>query len=435
MKTPVIGIIGRPNVGKSSLFNKIIGKRKSIEDGQPGITRDRIYGDVTWGEAHYAFIDTGGIFFDKDAINMSVLTQVRAAMSESDLILFVVDGREGLHPLDLEITKLLKKSGKKVKLVINKIDNEAREPVAYEFYNLGFPEPILTSASHKIGLSDIEDFIKKELPTGAEDRVPGAIRVTIAGRPNAGKSSILNAVLGSERVIVNEIAGTTRDTIDVLYDDGDNRIIFIDTAGVRKKSKIVNTFEHISLMKTEISIEKSDITLLVLDAAEQISDVDKKIAQMIEAKSRAVIIVVNKWDLVEKEDKIDKKYAEYVRAEIPFLAYAPILFVSALKKLRTAKIITKTAEIYKNFCMKIPTSKINSVLTEVKLQYSPPTRRGRELKLYYISQISAEPPCFYLSVNSYSKVFDNYFKFLEHKFREYFNFEGVPVKLLIKGKK
>ena len=241
-------------------------------------------------------------------------------------------------------------------------------------------------------------------------------------------------MIGRERVIVNEIAGTTRDTIDVLYDDGDNRIIFIDTAGMRKKSKIVNTFEHISLMKTENSIEKSDITLLVLDAVEQISDVDKKIAQIIEAKSRAVIIVVNKWDLVEKEDKIDKKYAEYVREEIPFLSYAPILFVSALKKLRTAKIISKTAEIYGNYCMKIPTSKLNSILTEVKLQHSPPIRKGRVLKLYYISQISSEPPCFYLSVNSYSKMFDNYFKFLEHKFREYFNFEGVPVKLLIKGR-
>lgn len=435
MAKPVVAIVGRPNVGKSTLFNRLIGERVSIVEDLPGVTRDRIYGTMEWTSHSFHLIDTGGIEFGtEDQILQKVRMQAELAIDEADVILFVVDGKTGITSTDEEIAAYLFRSGKKVILAVNKIDHPKQLENAMEFYGLGFGDPFPVSGEHGTGLGDLLDEVVKHLPPAEEIEEEDVIHVALIGRPNVGKSSLVNAILGEERVIVSEIAGTTRDAIDTPFTLEGQKYTLIDTAGMRKRGKVYESTEKYSVLRALAAIERSDVVLVVLNGEEGIVEQDKKIAGYAHQAGRGVIILVNKWDAVEKDDKTHQEMTKRIRKEFQFLDYAPILFVSAKTKQRINRILPLVKEVAENHAMRIPTPVLNDLIADAVAITPPPTHKGKRLRVKYATQASVKPPTFIIFVNDRELMHFSYERYLENAIRKAFPLEGTPIRILTRNK-
>ena len=439
MAKPLVAVVGRPNVGKSTLFNAIVNKRISIVEDRPGVTRDRIYFDAQWLNKEFTMIDTGGIEFvnaDSHVIPKMMRLQAQLAIEEADVILFVVDGKAGVVPADEEVAGILRASGKPVVLAVNKIDSINQEPNIYEFYNLGIGDPIGISAKNLMNLGDLLDDVVKNFPdAGSSEDEEDTIHVALIGRPNVGKSSLTNALLGQERVIVSDVAGTTRDSIDTHWKHDGQKFVLIDTAGMRRKAKIDAPVERYSIVRSLRSVDRADVVILVLDAVDGVTEQDKKIAGYAHEAGKGVIIVVNKWDLIEKDDKTTNKFTEDIYDELGFLQYAPILFASALTKQRIHRLADMIKFVSEQQHMRISTSVLNQLLSDAQSVNPVPSRSGRVPKIYYMTQASVKPPTFILFVNEPELIHFSYVRFLENRLRESFGFEGTPIRLILRGKK
>ena len=439
-KRPTVAIIGRPNVGKSSLFNKIAGRKISIVKDTPGVTRDRIYSEIEWTGKKFILIDTGGLELNsQEFIIKSVFEQAKIAIESCDLVLFVVDGREGLINLDLEIANYLRLNfkTKKILLVVNKIDNFSRDKnLIYEFYKLGFGEPIAISAENNSGLGDLLEEIINNLDfvNDFDDEKENVIKVAIVGKPNVGKSSIVNKILGENRSIVNNISGTTRDAIDSFFKYDGQEYIFIDTAGIRKKSKVKQDLEYYSVIRAIDSIERADICLLIIDAEENICEQDTKIAGIAHDNFKPVIVVVNKWDKIEKNDKTVNIFLDKINNKLSYMSYAQKIFVSALTGQRLNKIFDLIKMVWENNNLRIKTGILNEVLVESVAMNPPKIGKGKQLKIYYATQINVCPPTFKLFVNDLELMHFSYKRYLENQIRKAFGCVGVPIKFVIKSK-
>jgi GTP-binding protein len=432
-----VAIVGRPNVGKSTLFNRIIGKRVSIVDDKPGVTRDRIYGRTEWNGKKFTVVDTGGIEPSaKDVILSQMKRQADFAIETANVILFLVDAKEGLTPADEDVAGLLRRSGKPVILVVNKVDNFEMRHELYEFYELGFGDPIFISAIHGLAIGDLLDkvtgFIKDEEDFEYDE---DTIKVAVVGKPNVGKSSLVNAILGEERVIVSEMPGTTRDAIDTFFEVDGKKMVFIDTAGMRRKSKVKEDIEFYSNVRAIAAIERSDVVLMVLDATQEISEQDKRIAGMAHESGKGIIIVVNKWDLIEKDDKTVNRYREKIRNEFAFMQYAPIVFISAKTGQRVRRILELINFVMDQYTFRVKTSMLNELVEEATALVEPPGFKGRKLKIYYAVQTGIKPPTFVFFINDLELFHFSYARFLENKLRETFGLEGTPVIIKAKEKK
>lgn len=436
MSKPIVAVVGRPNVGKSTLFNRLAGKRISIVEDTPGVTRDRIYCQVEWLKYKFSLIDTGGIEpSSEEIIPKQMKRQAELAIETADVIMFLVDGKEGLTPSDYEVGEMLRLSNKPIVLVVNKIDNLAMENNKYEFYNLGLGEPIAISASAGLGIGDMLDVVTgyfKE--SDEEDEEQEAIKVAIIGKPNVGKSSLLNKLAGEERSIVSDIPGTTRDAIDSFVQIGEDKFIFIDTAGIRRKSKVKDEVERYSVIRTLTSIEKADVCLVMLDGDELISDQDEKIAGYAHEEGKAIVIVVNKWDKVEKDDKTMNEYVKKIRTSLSFMSYAPVVFISAKTGQRINKMIEAIKSVYEQYTIRIKTGVLNEVINEAVMMKQPPIEKGKLLKIYYATQVAIKPPTFAVFVNYTNIIHFSYARYLENQLRQHFGLEGTPIKLLYRPK-
>lgn len=426
---PIVAIVGRPNVGKSTLFNKLVGKRVSIVEDTPGVTRDRIYAEVEWLNKYFTLIDTGGIEPKSDEIILSKMRQqAELAMDTAHVILFIVDVKNGLTPQDQEIAVMLRKTKKPIILVVNKVDNRNLPDNFYDFYELGLGEAHPISGVNGLGIGDLLDEIVSHFPDNLDtEYAEDVTKVAIVGKPNAGKSSILNRLLGEERVIVSPIAGTTRDAIDTYKEIAGKKYLFIDTAGVRKKNKIEENIEKYSVIRSYTAIERADVVLMVIDASEGISEQDSKIAGMAHDAGKCIVIVVNKWDLPEKDNDSIKKYTKQIREELPFMMYAPIIFISALTGQRFGQIKESIDYVIEQAARRIPTGLLNDVIGEAVMLNQPPSDKGRRLKVYYATQVGVKPPTFTIFVNSNELFHFSYQRYLENKIRENFGFEGTPL--------
>ncbi len=433
---PIVAIVGRPNVGKSTLFNRIAGERIAIVEDTPGVTRDRIYAQAEWLNKHFTIIDTGGIEPDsEELIPKKMRQQAQLAMDMAQVILFIVDGKTGLTPADRDVAMMLLKTKKPVLLVVNKVDNKNLPDDFYDFYELGFGEPIPVSSSIGLGTGDLLDEVVKNFPQDIDTEPDeDIVKVAIVGKPNAGKSSILNRLIGEERVIVSPIAGTTRDAIDTYIELDGKKYLFIDTAGIRKKSKIYENIEKYSVIRAYASVEKADVVLTVIDAAEGISEQDSKIAGLSHDAGKASIVVVNKWDLVEKDNHSVKEYTKKIREELPFMQYAPILFVSALTSQRMGKIKETVDFIFDEASKRVATGVLNDVIGEAVMMNQPPSDKGKRLKIYYATQVGVRPPTFAIFVNDKELFHFSYQRYIENKLRENFGYEGTPLKIYIREK-
>lgn len=436
MSKPIVAIVGRPNVGKSTLFNQIGKKRVSIVEDFPGVTRDRIYLDAEWLNKGFTMIDTGGIELETtDHMLTSMRHQATLAIEEADVVLFVVDGKTGMTNADLEVAHILRSSRKPIVVAVNKIDSHNRELEIYEFYNLGLGEPIAISASNALNLGDMLDAIVASFPEETvENKESDEISIAVIGRPNVGKSSLVNALIGQDRVIVSDIAGTTRDAIDTHFVKDDVKFILIDTAGMRRKSKIDLPVERYSVMRALRAVDRSDVVLMVINAAEGITEQDKKIAGYAHEGGKGVIIVVNKWDLVEKDDKTSLRFTEDLRDELGFLQYAPVLYTSALTKQRVHRVTDLVKYVAEQQSMRIQTSVLNQVIIDATSINPPPSHKGKRLKILFTTQADIKPPTFIIFVNDPEIMHFSYVRFLENKLRESFGFEGTPLKLVIRGR-
>lgn len=433
MALPVVAIVGRPNVGKSTMFNRLIQRRLAIEESTPGVTRDRIYGRVEWTGREFWLIDTGGLTFEGDKISQEIYNQVQLALDEAHVILFVVDVRSGPVSLDVEIAAMLRKTDKPVLLAANKAESPEFVADAAEFYKLGLGEPYLTSGSHGLGTGDILDEIKNLLPAGdpvEEDEE--LLRVAIIGRPNVGKSSLTNKLAGTERVIVSDMPGTTRDAIDLLIERDDRRYLFVDTAGIRRKSKVEEAVEYYSVLRSIRAAEDADVVLMLLDASDGVTEQDKRIAGIAHEAGRALIIVVNKWDKVEKDEKTMDAYRETIRDELAYLSYAPIVFISALTGQRVQRLYELVNYVAEQHALRVKTSRLNELLSDATAVVPPPSKKGKQLKIYYLTQIKVKPPTFAVFVNEPELAHFSYMRFLENKLRETYGFEGTPIRLLVR---
>lgn len=434
MAKPVAAIVGRPNVGKSTLFNKIAGRRISIVEDTPGVTRDRIYTEVEWLDKKFTLIDTGGIEpYSEDVILVQMRRQAEIAIDMAQVIIFIVDGQEGITPADQEVATMLRKSKKKIILVVNKIDAPKYKDNVYEFFNLGLGEPIGISAAQQLGLGDMLDEILAGFPEAEEDDYDEfTTKVAIVGKPNVGKSSLINRIIGEERVIVSDIAGTTRDAIDTPFQFGEDKYVFIDTAGMRKRKKIFENIEHYSVVRALTAIERSDVCLILIDAVEGVTEQDTKIAGYVNEQGRAAIIVVNKWDLVEKDEKTMNRFVEDIRRDLPFMAYAPTIFISALTGQRVTKLFDLIKSVSNQHAMRISTGMVNDIINEAVLMNHPAISGGRRLKILYTTQVSVKPPTFALFVNDPEILHFSYQRYLENQLRKSFGFEGTPIRFLIR---
>lgn len=434
MAKPIVAIVGRPNVGKSTLFNRIAEKRVSIVDDTPGVTRDRIYADAEWTGHQFALVDTGGIDFnDKDSLLPAVRNQAKLAMEESDVILFVVDGKVGVTNVDQEIVGMLRTAKKPVVLAVNKVDNLKGVTDSYEFYGLGLGEPIAVSAVNALNLGDLLDAIVQSLPTELPvEEEPDTIRVAVVGRPNVGKSSLVNALLGEERVVVSDIPGTTRDAVDTYFKQDGVTFVFIDTAGMRRRGRIDAALERYSVIRSLRAIDRADVVLMLIDAVDGVSEQDKKIAGYVHESGRASVLVVNKWDLIKKDDKTSLRFTEMLRSELGFMQYSPVVYLSALTKQRVTRIPELVKYVAEQHAMRVSTSLLNQVVRDAIGINPPPTDRGRRLKIYYATQASVRPPTIILFVNDQELMHFSYLRFLENKLREAFGFEGTPLKLVVR---
>ncbi|MFE4710935.1 MULTISPECIES: ribosome biogenesis GTPase Der [Bacillales] len=436
MARPVVAIVGRPNVGKSTIFNRLIGDRLAIVEDKPGITRDRIYGISDWNGTSFSVIDTGGIEIDgEDAILKSIRVQAELAIEEADVIVFMCEAKSGLTNSDEEVAQILFRSGKPVVLAINKVDNMKRTEDIYEFYSLGFGDPIGISGSHGTGLGDLLDAVTERLPEPTEEEYDDdVIRVALIGRPNVGKSSLVNAILGEERVIVSNIAGTTRDAIDTPFERDGQRYVLIDTAGMRKRGKVYENTEKYSVMRAMRAIERADVVLVVINGEEGIIDQDKHIAGYAHDAGKASIFVVNKWDAVEKDDKTMQNFENKIRDHFLFMSYAPVVFLSALTKQRLQKLLPVVQHAAQQHALRITTHLINDVISDAVAINPPPTDKGRRLRINYATQVAVKPPTIVVFVNDPSLMHFSYERYLENKIRAAFNFEGTPIRLFTRRK-
>lgn len=438
MYKPLVAVVGRPNVGKSTLFNAIVKKRIAIVEDIPGVTRDRIYFDAEWLGREFTMIDTGGIEFvdAADRIFTDMRYQAELAIREADVILFVVDGKTGMQPQDEEVANILRTCGKPVLLVVNKIDSVEQEMNMYEFYALGMGDPIGVSAVNLMNLGDLLDSVLQHiqhLPTPEERE--DTIHIALVGRPNVGKSSMTNALLGQERVIVSNVPGTTRDSIDTYWTYNDTSFVLIDTAGMRRKAKVDIPVERYSVVRALRAVDRSDVAVLVLDAQDGVTEQDKKIAGYIHEAGKGCIIVVNKWDLIGKDSKTSQAFEEDIRRELAFLQYAPILFASALTKQRVNRLADMVKFVAEQQHMRVSTSVLNELLEDAQLTNPPPAKGGKLLRIYYMTQASVQPPTFILFVNEPRLMHFSYVRFLENRLRETFGFEGTPIRLILRGKR
>ncbi len=434
MRMPTVCLVGRPNVGKSTIFNRLIGKKVSIIEDTPGVTRDRIYGDVHYNDYSFHLIDTGGIDATNTDFNTEIKIQAEIAIDEADIVIFVVDGKESLTSNDFLIRDMLMKSGKDIIVAVNKIDNEKRENNIYEFYELGFENIIPISGEHNIGIIDLLDAIIKDFkPLPEIEYDDDKIKFCLIGRPNVGKSSLVNALLNEEKVIVSDVAGTTRDAIDTEFKYNGISYIAIDTAGMRKKGKIYENIEKYSVIRSMKAIERSDVCCVVINAEEGIIEHDKHIASYAIEAGKPIILVVNKWDTVADKNDI-KSYTTLMRNEFQFLSYAPIVFLSAKTKKRIHTLMPEINKVYENTCIEVKTSVLNNVIREAVLLNQPPSYKGKRLKIYYVNQSGNKPPQFTFHVNSKGLVHFSYERYLENKLRENFELEGTPVIIKFKNK-
>ncbi|MGL5757131.1 MAG: ribosome biogenesis GTPase Der [Paraclostridium sp.] len=434
---PVVAVVGRPNVGKSTLFNKLAGKRISIVEDTPGVTRDRIFTEVEWLNKYFTLIDTGGIEPNSDDIILSQMrNQAMLAMDMAHVIMFVVDGKAGLTAADREVAQMLRKTKTPVILVVNKIDSQSQFDNVYDFYELGLGTPFGISSANSMGLGDLLDEVVANFPEGLDTEYDeDIIRVAITGKPNAGKSSILNNMLGEDRVIVSPIAGTTRDAIDTYLEKGDHKFLLIDTAGLRRKSKIYENVEKYSVIRAMSAVDRADVVLIVIDAEQGVTEQDTKVAGIAHDEGKACLFVINKWDLIEKNDKTMSLYTKEIRDKFPFMAYAPIVFVSAKTNQRMNKILESVVFLAEEHAKRVPTSTLNDVIGEAVLLNQPPSDKGKRLKIYYGSQTGTQPPKFTLFINDKSLTHFSYQRYLENKIRENFGFEGTPVRFEYREKR
>ena len=432
---PIVAVVGRPNVGKSTLFNALAGENISIVKDTPGITRDRIYTDVNWLDRTFTLVDTGGIEPDsKDIILSQMRAQAEIAMETADVIIFLVDVRQGLVDADSKVADMLRRSHKPVVLVVNKVDNfDKFMPDVYEFYNLGIGDPHPISAVNRLGLGDMLEEVVSHFPEGAgeeeEDERP---RIAIVGKPNVGKSSLINKLLGENRLIVSDIAGTTRDAVDAEVKYNGKEYIFIDTAGLRRKNKVKEDLERYMIVRTVSAVERADIVVLVIDAQEGVTEQDAKIAGIAHERGKAVIIAVNKWDAVEKDDKTIYRVTEKVRNTLSFMAYAEILFISAVTGQRLHKLYETIDMVSENHAMRVATGVLNEIMAEAVAMQQPPSDKGKRLRLYYITQVSVKPPTFVIFVNDKELMHFSYTRYIENQIRETFGFRGTPLRFIIR---
>lgn len=436
MSKPIVAVIGRPNVGKSTFFNRLAGKRISIVEDTPGVTRDRIYTEVEWLDHRFSLIDTGGLEpSTSELIPSQMRHQAELAIETADVIIFLVDGRVGLTARDREIAELLRKNHKPILLVVNKVDSHVHSEHYYDFYELGLGDPIEISSEMAYGIGDLLDQVVSHFPhsenIGEDEEL---IKVAVIGKPNVGKSSLVNHLLGEERVIVSDIAGTTRDAIDTPFSSDGQNYLLIDTAGLRRKSKIHDDVEHYSVIRAIAAIERADVCLLMIDGREGVTEQDKKVAGLSHENGKAMLILVNKWDLVEKDNKTVNHMTKDIRRELGFCQYAPILFVSVATGQRLNRILPMIQHIANQNALRVQTGVLNEVLAEATLMKQPPSDKGKRLKIYYITQVSVKPPTFILFINDKELTHFSYLRYLENRIRESFGFEGTPLRFMYREK-
>lgn len=437
-KKPIVAVVGRPNVGKSTLFNALAGKRISIVKDTPGITRDRIYADVSWLDRTFTLIDTGGIEPDsRDIILSQMREQAQIAIDTADVILFMVDVKQGLVDADAKVADLLRRSHKPVVLAVNKVDHFDKYMAdVYEFYNLGIGDPHPISAANQLGIGDLLDVVMAELgDKKGEEEEEDKIRVAIVGKPNVGKSSLINKLIGENRLIVSEIAGTTRDAVDTPVIRNGQEYVFIDTAGLRRKNKIKEELEKYMIVRTVSAVERADIVVLLIDAVEGVTEQDAKIAGIAHERGKAVIIAVNKWDAIEKNDKTTKEYTQKIRNILSYMPYAEITFISALTGQRLSKLYDLIDMVSENHAMRVATGVLNEIMSEAVALQQPPSDKGKRLKLFYITQVGVKPPAFVIFVNDKELMHFSYTRYIENKIREAFGFRGTPLKFIIRERK
>ncbi|MEE0772968.1 MAG: ribosome biogenesis GTPase Der [Anaerovoracaceae bacterium] len=435
MSKPLVAVVGRPNVGKSTLFNKIVGRKVSIVEDTPGVTRDRIYAEAEWAGTHFALIDTGGIEPDsKDIILSQMRAQAEIAMDTADVILFMTDGREGVTASDREVASMLMKTGKKVVLAVNKIDKTVLPDDFYDFYELGLGEPIPVSAANMLNLGDLLDRIIEEFPENAGQEEEDDIKIAMIGKPNVGKSSLINKLLGENRVIVSPIAGTTRDSIDTPFELDGEKYLLIDTAGIRRKSKVNEDIERFSVIRAVAAIERCDVCLLMIDAQEGVTEQDKKIAGIAHEAGKGIVVVVNKWDLIDKDTNTMKEFRNTIARELTFMSYAPSVFISALTGQRVDNVIAMAKYVAENRAMRVPTGQLNNLIADATMMKQPPSDKGKRLKIYYVTQVGVKPPLFSFKINSRPLMHFSYSRYLENKIREAFGFEGTSLKFVFREK-
>lgn len=436
MSKPIVAVIGRPNVGKSTFFNRLAGRRISIVEDTPGVTRDRIYTEVEWLDHRFSLIDTGGLEpSTSELIPAQMRHQAELAIETADVIIFLVDGRVGLTAQDREIAELLRKNHKPILLVVNKVDSHVHSEHYYDFYELGLGDPIEISSEMAYGIGDLLDQVVSHFPdsenTGEEEDL---IKVAVIGKPNVGKSSLVNQLLGEDRVIVSDIAGTTRDAIDTPFSAEGQNYLLIDTAGLRRKSKIHDDVEHYSVIRAIAAIERADVCLLMIDGREGVTEQDKKVAGLSHENGKAMLILVNKWDLVEKDNKTVNNMTKDIRRELGFCQYAPILFVSVATGQRINRILPMIQHIANQNALRVQTGVLNEVVAEATLMKQPPSDKGKRLKIYYVTQVSVKPPTFILFINDKELTHFSYLRYLENRIRESFGFEGTPLRFMYREK-
>ena len=434
---PLVAIVGRPNVGKSTLFNKITGQRISIVEDTPGVTRDRIYADASWLDKHFTLVDTGGIEpASKDEILQQMRRQAQLAIEMTDVVILMTNVRDGVTANDRDVASMLLKAHKKIVLAVNKVDNIGDPPLEfYEFYNLGLGDPVAISSTHGLGVGDLLDEVTHKFPLDADTSDDeDEIKVAVIGKPNAGKSSLVNKILGEERVIVSNVAGTTRDAIDSHYEKNGDKFLFIDTAGMRKRGKIDEKVERYSVVRSLAAVDRSDVCVIMLDANEGVTEQDTKVAGYAHEQGRACIFAVNKWDIVDKDDKTMKHFTNRVREMFAFMPYAKIVFISAKTGQRINKLLEEIKLVNEQHKRRITTGMLNDVINEATHKQQPPSDKGRRLKLYYGTQVSTAPPTFVIFANSKELFHYSYLRFIENQIRENFGFEGTPIKLIVREK-
>lgn len=438
MSKPIIAIVGRPNVGKSTLFNALAGEKISIVKDTPGVTRDRIYADVTWLNYQFTLIDTGGIEPDSGDLLLSHMRgQAEIAMETADVIIFLTDVRQGLVDADYQVADMLRRSGKPIVLAVNKVDNYEKFVLdTYEFYNLGLGTPFPVSANSKIGFGDLLDEVLVHCnPQDADEKEDERPRVAIIGKPNAGKSSLINKLLGEDRLIVSDIAGTTRDAIDTTVKRNGQEYVFIDTAGLRRKSKIKEELERYSIIRTVTAVERCDVAVLIIDATEGITEQDAKIAGIAHERGKGMIIAVNKWDLVEKDNTTMKKFTEKIREKLSYMPYAELIFLSAKTGQRLPKLFEMIDAVIENCALRVQTGVLNEILTEAMAMKQPPSDKGKRLRIYYITQVSVKPPTFVMFINEKKLTHFSYTRYIENQIRTTFGFRGTPIHFIYRERK